>query len=100
MRRVLQKGEDGGHEEETGKEDADERGEAVERGVVSGNTNGGAEVGAEGEEWAGDGLRCSIASEEGGLGEPAGGDYGGFEKGKDDVASAENESAAAIEGGR
>ena len=76
-----------------------QRGEAVERGVVCGDADGGAEVGGEGEEWAGNGLGCSVTSEEGWLGDPAGGDDGVIEKGKNDVATAEDEGSAAIEGG-
>jgi len=93
------KGEDSGDEEQAGKEDADEGGEAEERGVVRGNADGGTEVCGEGEEWAGNGLGCSVTGEEAGLGEPAWGGDCGFKQGKDYVASTEDERSAAIEGG-
>jgi hypothetical protein len=93
------KGEDGEHKEKAGQEDADQGGETVERGVVRGDADGGAEVGGEGEEGAGNGLGCSVTCEEGRLREPAGGDDRGLKQGKDYVASTEDEGTTAIEGG-
>ena len=90
--------EDGGDEKQAGQKDADEGSDAVERGVVLRDTNGCAEVGTEGEERAGEGLGCSVAGEEGGLGKPVGGDDCVFEERKDYVAAAEDEGPAAIEG--
>jgi len=91
--------EDCEHQEQAGKEDAEERGEAVERGVMSGHPDGGAEIGCEGEEGSGHCLGCSIAGDEGGLGEPVWRNDGGFEERKDDVAATEDKGPAAIESG-
>jgi len=95
----VPEGKNGKHQKKARKEDAEEGGEAVERSVVGRYTDGGAEVSGEGEEWAGESLRCSVPSEEGWLGEPVWGDYRGFEQGENDVASTEDESSAAIERG-
>ena len=85
-------------EEPGGEEDGEEAPEAVEPGGdLRLAVHGGAEVGGEGEEWAGDGLGGAVAGEELVVGEPVARDDFGAEEWEDDVAAAEDEGAGAVE---
>ena len=74
VRIVRPEGKDRGGEQEAGEKERDECGEAERDGVWVGlgGSDGCAEEGGEGEEWAGESLRGSVAGEEGGLRDPVG----------------------------
>ena len=94
---AVPEGQDGGEQQEAGKEDGGEGEEAG--GERVGGGCGGSQEGGEGEERARECLGCAVAGEEGGLGDPATGDDRVFQQGKDDVAAAEDEGAGAVEAG-
>ena len=86
-----------GQQEERGKIDAQQADEGAEP-AVGRLPGGGAEIGGEGKERAGERLRDAVTGDEGAVIDPAAARDLGLQQGQDDVAAAKDERAGAVEG--
>ena len=96
-RSSFQKGSNGDHEEKSGKKNCNQR-QRGERHRAGRGPDHRAQVGGEGEQRAGKSLRGAVSGEEVRLIDPAAGDHGALQQRKNDMASAEDQRAAAVEG--